>query len=69
MSVASFLPRTIRGEFALFALSLALPLIALLGYRLYDRARDEFAAAEAIAVRLAEANADRAAEHVAGGLR
>jgi len=59
------LPKTIRGEFALFAVSLALPLVGLIGYGLYDRARDEFAAAEALAGRLAESSAERAAQHVA----
>jgi len=59
------LPKTIRGEFALFAVSLALPLVGLIGYGLYDRARDEFAAAEALARRLAESSADRAAQYVA----
>ena len=66
MPFAGLLPRTIRGQFALFALSLALPLVALIGYGLYDRARDEFAAAEDQAQSLAESNADRAAEYVAG---
>jgi PAS domain S-box-containing protein len=66
MSVAQLLPKTIRGEFALFAISLALPLVALIGYGLYDRARDEFAAAEELASRLAESNADRTSEYVAG---
>jgi hypothetical protein len=61
-----WLPKTIRGEFAFLALSLALPLVGLIGYGLYDRARDEFAAAEALASQLAQSNADRAAEYVAG---
>ena len=58
------LPQTIRGEFALFAVSLALPLIALIGYGLYDRARDEFTAAESFALRLAESSSERVAEYV-----
>ena len=60
------LPQTIRGEFVLFAFSLALPLVALIGYGLYDRTRDDVAASEAIARRLAVSNADRVAEFVAG---
>lgn len=36
--------QTIRGDFALFALGLALPLVGLIGYGLYDRARDAFRA-------------------------
>jgi len=60
------LPQTIRGEFALFAASLALPLVALIGYGLYDRTRDDIAASEGIARRLAESNADRVSEYVAG---
>jgi PAS domain S-box-containing protein len=60
------LPETIRGEFALFAVSLALPLVALIGYGLYDRTRGDIAASEAIARRLAESNADRVSEYVAG---
>ena len=60
------LPRTIRGEFALFAISLALPFVLLIGYGLYDRTRDDIAASEAIARRLAESNADRVSEYVAG---
>ena len=59
------LPRTIRGEFALFAVSLALPLVGLIGYGLYDRARDEFADTETDARRLADSSADRAAQYVA----
>ena len=38
------LPQTIRGEFALFALILALLLVGLIGYGLYDRAHDAFRA-------------------------
>ena len=64
MSVASFLPKTLRGEFAMFAIVLGLPLIALIGYGLYDRARDEFAAAEDQARFLAESSAERVAEYV-----
>ena len=60
------LPQTIRGEFVLFAFSLALPLVALIGYGLYDRTRDDVAASEAIARRLAVSNADRVSEFVAG---
>lgn len=56
MSVAQLLPKTIRGQFALFAVSLALPLVAPIGYGLYDRTRDDIAASEAIARRLAESN-------------
>jgi len=59
------LPKTIRGEFGLFAVSLALPLVGLIGYGLYDRARDEFAATETRTRRLAESSADRAAQYVA----
>ena len=66
MPAGTWLPKTIRGGFALFALSLALPLIALIGYGLYDRARDEFAAAEILALRLAESNADRTGEYLSG---
>jgi signal transduction histidine kinase len=58
--------QTIRGEFVLFATCLALPLVALIGYGLYDRARDEFAAVEVRARRIAESNADRAGEYVHG---
>jgi signal transduction histidine kinase len=58
--------QTIRGEFVLFAVCLALPLVGLIGYGLYDRARDEFADAEVLARRLAESNADRVAEYVQG---
>ena len=36
-------PKTIRGEFALFALSLALPLMGFIGYGLYHRAAFYFA--------------------------
>ncbi len=66
MSVAQLRPKTIRGEFALFAISLALPFVLLIGYGLYDRTRDDIAASEAIARRLAESNADRVSEYVAG---
>ena len=58
-------PQTIHGEFALFALSLVLPLVALIGYGSYDRARSEFATAGEVARRIAESNADRTAEYVA----
>jgi PAS domain S-box-containing protein len=60
------LPSTIRGQLAWFAVSVALPLVALIGYGLYDRARDDFAEAERLARRLAEGNADRAATYLAG---
>ena len=36
-------PKTRRGEFALFAFSLALPLVGFIGYGLYDRAAFYFA--------------------------
>ena len=43
------LPQTIRGEFALFAISLALPFVLLIGYGLYDRTRDRLRGSEVIA--------------------
>jgi len=45
---------------------LALPLVALIGYGLYDRTRDDIAASEATARRLSESNADRVSDYVAG---
>jgi signal transduction histidine kinase len=60
------LPQTIRGELTLLVAVLALPLVALIGYGLYDRTRDDLAASEAIARRLAESNADRVSDYVAG---
>jgi len=59
------LPQTIRGELALLAAVIAVPLLALLGYGLLDRARGEMAQAEAVARRLAENSADRLADYVA----
>jgi len=58
------LPRTIRGELALFATVIALPLVALIAFGLYDRAREEFAAAGDIALRLAQSSGDYAANYV-----
>jgi len=60
------LPKTIRGELALLVAVLAFPLVALIGYGLYDRTRDDLAASEATARRLSESNADRVSEYVAG---
>lgn len=56
----------LRSEFVLFAACLSLPLIGLIGYGLYDRTRDEFAAAESLARRTAESSAERIAGHVEG---
>ena len=41
------LPQTIRGELTLLVAVLALPLVALIGYGLFDRTRDDIAASEA----------------------
>src|SRR5262245_11478565 len=58
------IPRSIRGQFTLFAIALALPLLAVVLYVLYDRVRDDFAAAEALAGRMADANAARASDYM-----
>ncbi len=58
------LPRSIRGELLLLAAVIAVPLLAMLGYGLYDRARDEIAQAEAVSRRVAENSADRVADYV-----
>ena len=58
------LPRTIRGELALFATVIAVPLVALIAFGLYDRAREEFRAAGDIALGLAKSSGDYAASYV-----
>ncbi len=55
---------TIRGELALFAVVLALPLVAVIAFILYDRARDEVADAESVVRRLADSGAERAARFI-----
>jgi signal transduction histidine kinase len=48
----------------LFATAIALPLVALIGFGLYDRAQAEFRAAEEIALRSAKSSADYAWTYV-----
>jgi len=57
-------PGSIRGEIALLAVALALPLVALIAYNLYDNARRELVEAEAAVRRLAESGANRAARFI-----
>lgn len=52
---------TIRGELARFAVVLALPLVAVIAFILYDRARHDVAEAESVVRHLADSGADRAA--------
>lgn len=58
------LPRTIRGELALFATVIAVPLVALIAFGLYDRAREEFGAAGDVALGLAQSSGDYGANYV-----
>lgn len=57
-------PSTIRGELARFAVVLALPLVAVIAFILYDRARDDVADAENVVRRLADSGANRAARFI-----
>ncbi len=60
----SLKPGSIRGELALFVVALALPLVALIGYSVYERAQQDLAEAEASVRRQTENAADRAARFI-----
>jgi PAS domain S-box-containing protein len=61
----SLQPGSIRGELARFLFVLALPLVAMVVYVLYDRAQHDVADAEAVVRRLAESGARRVARDLA----
>lgn len=57
-------PQSIHGELARFVFVLAVPLVAVIAYLLYDRAQHDVADAEQAVQRLADNGVDRAARFV-----